>query len=414
MNYRNGVITGIALTLLLGAAGWAAWALLGAKAGEGKAAPPAVPATVPKPFKEDQATTLTLTPEAEERLKIQLGTVERKSVPRKRAYGSEVTVPPGRSVIVSAPVAGLLRAAPGVSPAAGLTVKKGQPLLELAPLLDPVGRANLLAVKTEAEGQVINAGEQFKAAKVALERAKKVLEGGAGRQRDVDEAQAQVDIAQKLVETATARRNLLNKVTGEVESGTTTAIVMEAPEDGLIRVVSALPGQTVPSGAALFEVMNLDRIWVRVPVYVGDLPEIDTAQPAEVGGLTARPGSAVRPAKPAVAPPTANAVAGTVDLFFDLENRESGHRPGERLGATLLLRDPAKSLTVPWSAVVWDVYGGAWVYEKAGDHAYARRRVVVRYVKDDTAVLESGPAEGTKIVTVGTEELFGTDAGFSK
>ena len=60
------------------------------------------------------------------------------------------------------------------------------------------------------------------------------------------------------------------------------------------------------------------------------------------------------------------------------------------------------------------------MYERTGDRAYARRRVVVRYVVGDdpaarTAVLESGPPAGTTVVTAGAAELFGTDdAGFSK
>jgi hypothetical protein len=54
------------------------------------------------------------------------------------------------------------------------------------------------------------------------------------------------------------------------------------------------------------------------------------------------------------------------------------------------------------------------VYEKTGDRSYTRRRVVVRYVAADTAVLESGPPPGTTVVTAGAAELFGTETGFSK
>jgi len=69
---------------------------------------------------------------------------------------------------------------------------------------------------------------------------------------------------------------------------------------------------------------------------------------------------------------------------------------------------------VPWSAVVFDIHGGTWVYERTGDRSYARRRVVVRYVAGDAAVLESGPPPGTAVVTAGAAELFGTETGFSK
>jgi len=71
-------------------------------------------------------------------------------------------------------------------------------------------------------------------------------------------------------------------------------------------------------------------------------------------------------------------------------------------------------VTVAWSAVVFDIHGGAWVYEKTADRTYTRRRVVVRYVTEGVAVLESGPAAGTKVVTAGAAELFGAETGYSK
>src|SRR6478752_4323760 len=99
MNYRSGVITGVVATLLAAGAAGAGWWLLVRKPGAAeKAAPPPVPATVPKAFKEDAATAVTLTAEAEAKLALKTGAVERKAVPRRRLYGGEVVVPPGRSL----------------------------------------------------------------------------------------------------------------------------------------------------------------------------------------------------------------------------------------------------------------------------------------------------------------------------
>src|SRR6187399_2430938 len=124
MTYRSGVLTGAAGALLLAgaaAAGW--WVVAGPTAGGGKPAPPPVPATVPVVFKEGQAPSVTLTPEGEARLAIRTATVERKPVPRVRVYGGEVTIPPGRALLVSAPLAGVLRPA-AKAPVAGMAVKQ--------------------------------------------------------------------------------------------------------------------------------------------------------------------------------------------------------------------------------------------------------------------------------------------------
>src|SRR4029078_12509353 len=121
------------------------------------------------------------------------------------------------------------------------------------------------------------------------------------------------------------------------------------------------------------------------------------------------------------APPVANPAAGTVDLFYATINwkpddprweavaatagfaRSDRARltPGQRVGVAVPLKETGDALVVPWAAVVIDVYGGTWVYERVGDRAFARHRVVLRYVRDGEAVLASGPKPGTRIVTNG-------------
>src|SRR3954471_8895578 len=98
MTYRQGLLPGVLTTALAAGAVGAGWWLYAAPAKEAtKPATPGIPATVPKPFKEDQAATVVLTPEAEAKLAVKLAKVERKSVPRARVFGGEVVVPPGKS-----------------------------------------------------------------------------------------------------------------------------------------------------------------------------------------------------------------------------------------------------------------------------------------------------------------------------
>lgn len=372
------------------------------------------PATVAKTFKEDQANVITLSPEAVERLGVQTRPAERKSVKRTRVYGGEVTIPAGRTILVSAPLNGSLRAPKGGVPQPGRSVEKGQVIFELLPLLSPEGRVNLATARIDADSQVKTAQSQLDAADIALDRAKRVFASDAGSKKAVDEAQALDDVAKKTYEAAVARRDLLQKVVGDIEKGTSAPLTIDSPEAGLLRNVSAQPGQTVPSGAALFEVVNVDRVWVRVPVYVGDLSDLNTEADVLVADLTARPNAPTYPAKSVTAPPSANPLTGTVDRFYELDNRKPHCSPGERVGVAMTLKGDAVSLTVPWSAVIHDIHGGAWVYEQTAERTYTRRRVVVRYVTGSDAVLASGPAPGALVVIAGAAELFGTETGFSK
>jgi RND family efflux transporter MFP subunit len=415
MNYKSGVLTGVVASFaLMGsvAAGW--WLLHGERASAEKPAAPAPPAKVGQVAKEDEFNLVKLTREAQGRLGLSTGKVERRAAPRQRVYGGEVTVPPGQAIIVSAPLGGILKAPEGGVPAAGSTVKKGRVVYQLVPLLTPEGRVNLASAQIDADGQIKSAETQVEATKIALDRAQRMLKNDTGSKAKVDDAQAAYNLAVKALEVAKDRRAVLLRAAGEIEKGTAAALPIESPEDGLLRGVTALAGQTVPSGAALFEVVNVDKVWVRVPVYVGDIPDLNTRQDALAGNLAGGPGQKRRAARPIPAPPSANAANGTADLYYEVDNREARFRPGERISMSLPVVGEAESLTVPWSAVVFDVHGGAWVYEQAGERAYRRRRVLVHHVAGETAVLDAGPAPGTPVVTAGAAELFGTEVGFGK
>lgn len=415
MNYYSGLISGVVATLLLAGTAFLAWKMAGTPAAKDtKAAAPAPAAKVSRTAKEDDFNTLTLTKQAETRLGIRTAAVERKAVPRVRVLGGEITLPPGRTLIVAAPLNGTLRASEGGMPAPGATVKKGQTLVLLDPLLTPEAKATLAASAVDAEGQVKSAQTQVEGSEIALTRARKLHSERVGSQRNVDEAKERHDLAVQALAAATARRDLLTRVVGDLEKGTATPIRVSAPEGGMLRSVSALPGQCVPSGATLFEVIDPSRVWVRLGVYVGDLPELAANADVRVGNLADLPGAAARRARLVQAPPSANALAATVDLFYELDNKDGRLRPGQRVGVHVPLKSRESNLVVPWSAVIHDIHGGTWVYENSKPLTYTRLRVVVHYVAGDLAVLTAGPAVGTKVVTEGAAELFGTEVGFAK
>lgn len=414
MRYVQQIATAVLSLALAAAVGAGAWWLVTHKPAVSSSDKPLPPAGVSKVVKEDELNTVTLTEEAEKRIGLAVASVEKKNVRRVRVYGGEVTVPVGRTILVSAPLTGIVKAPPGGELKAGQSIKTGQIVFFFVPLLTPDGRANLSASLADAEGQVNNAKTQLNLTKIALDRAKRVLKEGAGSQRQVDEAQAAHDQAAKTLDATDARYGILKKVIGDAETGTTAPIPIEAPESGILRTISALPGQTVPSGAALFEVIDISTVWMRVPLPVGDIDSIARGSAAQVGKLSAPPGTRLPSAKPVAAPPSANALAATVDVFYELPNPEGKLIPGQRLGVTIPLADARESLTVPWSSVVFDIDGGTWVYEQIGPRRYTRRRVVVGYTFGTDAVLASGPPVGAKVVTAGVQELFGAETGFVK
>src|SRR5690242_3749103 len=64
-------------------------------------------------------------------------------------------------------------------------------------------------------------------------------------------------------------------------------------------------------------------------------------------------------------------------------------------------------LSVPYAAILYDPDGKTWVYAQAEARVFVRTPVDVERIADGVATLKSGPAAGTAVVVVGTEELYG-------
>jgi len=393
-------------------------------------AKPTPPAKVNNAVKESQLTSVVLTPDAEKKLGLEVAVVERRVLPRLRAYGGEVVLPTNALLTVSAPLGGTLQLSTGKDslpvgvPHVGAQVGKGQAMFSLVPnILTQAeqfslaqAKLQLSQVKIDAEGQVMQAKVQVDAAKIALERAERLFREMAGTRKDVDDAIARLELAQKTYDAAAQRQSLVDKLELDPEKGGVKAVTIAAPQKGLVRAIFAEAGELVPAGAPLFEIMNVDTVWIKVPIYVGEAADIDTAQGARIGSLGDLPGAAGVRAKPAQAPPTAQAQAAAVDLYFSLANAGGAYRPGQRVCALLTLKGQEKSLGLPWSAVVHDIHGGAWVYVQKAENTYSRQRVQVRYVDNDWAVLDEGHGTsglaGARVVTAGAAEVFGSEFGF--
>ncbi len=384
------------------------------------------PAKTTYPVAETSLNLIHLEEVAAKRMKSQ--TVQMRTMPRARSYGADLMLPSGATVIVSAPLAGTLQTSGTSFPQVGETVKESDGLLELLPLLSPeravltpserirfAEAKNALAQsRIDADGQFQQATVQVEAATIALERADRLLREQAGTIRAVDEAKAQLQLAKKALAAATTRKRLVDGILLDEKAGTLEPIVITSPMSGIIRNTQVRAGQMIAAGAPLFEVMNDEILWLRVPVYVGDLNDIDIEKPARLTLLDGRQGDGDLLVKPATLPPTALPLTAAVDLYFELPNPKHAFRPGQKVAAQLTLKGAAKQLAVPWSAVIHDIYGGQWVYEETTPGEYVRRRVDVGWVDGDWAALQHGPQPGTRVVTAGVAELAGTEFGFQK
>jgi RND family efflux transporter MFP subunit len=366
----------------------------------GKGPPPAS-MTGKKP--ESEIARVTLTAQTEQRLGIRVTQVLQRSSPRTRTLGGDVVPSSGRSLVIVAPVAGRL-ANVGSELRVGQLVRRGDPILRLTPVaaVDRDLRANAGRAGAVAESRLA-------AMEARLARAEKLLPVGAGSVRAVEEARAERDSAKAELEAAKSRLGLLERAPLEAD----VAVTLRAPEDGVVRAVSAPSSTLVPAGAPLFELVGTGALWVRANVFVGDLRSIRPDAAARVRPLTAPPSSSDEEALPVSGPPTADPATASFDLYFALP-KESVFRPGERVALTLTYAGETSGTSIPASAVIRDVGGTAWVYEAVSEHAFERRRVEVERVEEGFASVSRGIAEGARVVAEGSAELYGFEFGSGK
>ncbi|MEP7383478.1 MAG: efflux RND transporter periplasmic adaptor subunit [Gemmatimonadota bacterium] len=388
------------LALLLSATGLAC-------GGGADADAPPKPVSISNPVTEASLTTVTLSAEAERRLAIAVDTVAVRPMEASRSLPGEVMAAPGMSQQLVAPVAGRVTRAGGAAPPpSGARVSGGAQLLALIPIATDLGTASTTEALQIAEARLTRA-------RLEAERVTTLWRDRLVSARDREVAEAELAIAQAARDAAEGRAMLTDGTRGTPDG--VTPLVVRAPFDGVVRALLVGEGQLVAAGTPLLEVVRLASVWVRVAAYVGDIGRLDTRARASIQPLGAPDGARVLPAMPVAAPPSADPLSASADLYYEVANVGVGLRPGERVQVAVPLRGArSERLTVPWASVVFDHEGGSWVYERLGDHQYARRRIVLGEVVREWAEVRSGIAAGALVVTAGAAELLGTEFGAGK
>ena len=363
----------------------------------------AAPAKVENRVKESDLTRVRLSPEAERRLGIQVVDAVETVVSDVSQIAGEIMLIPGKSLVATAPVAGTVHLArPDL--AAGQTIRKGETLFRLTPVLGPQRD-----LRTSYEAEVQSARVRLDTATRQLERARRLLRDLAGSQKNVEAAEQEFGQAKAAYEAAVERLDRLK--THPLEADVDMQI--PAPETGIVRQIQVSENQTVTAGATLMEVIDVRRVWLRVPVYSGDLEGLSRQKTVPVRDVDGR--GAVRHATRVAAAPTADPVAVTADLYFELANPDGQLRPGQRMMVALPSSTAGrKAIVVPASAVLYDIHGGSWIYVNRAPQEFQRQRVEVLQTDGAKVILARGPSPGAKVVSAGAAELFGTEFGAGK
>jgi hypothetical protein len=151
-------------------------------------------------------------------------------------------------------------------------------------------------------------------------------------------------------------------------------------------------------------------LWLRVPVGGSDLNNVDRTQPALVSRLDR--GIQAQAFSPLLMPLT-NPVENNAELYYAVDPALHGLTAGQRVMVELsLIGAPRK--VIPYSAVLYDLGGDAFVYTSPEPRVFVRQPIGIDHIDGSRAVLTQGPAAGSAVVTVGGPQLFGVEFGVGK
>jgi multidrug efflux pump subunit AcrA (membrane-fusion protein) len=383
--------------------------------GCGNTVKPASGTSPEKPKAEADLAFATISKKAYVSLEIKTKPIEIKEVNERLALTGWIMAKPGHEVTLTAPTSGYVNFLKSQHvPIAGEHVKVNQDLLQLDPVLSPVERIQVQSLKTTIESDLKKAEITFKTADSELMRTRELFMQvpPLKNKQDLELAQKAYDHAKE--EIAAAKQKLTFFATPSFN--------IRAPLPGTVLQLHAGPGQYVPASAPLITIIDLNPIWIRVPIQEFDLPRVDPKQSVSITWKNPIQEPGDRPpffqARPTGRVAQVDPLKRTADLWYELEvTKDTQHAMTQLATKDLMVNvllpigKKEKAAVVPYSAIVFDTHGNAYVYldrtaDKATKHQFERRRIQIVCSTDEGLIVRSSLSDGELLVTNGAAALY--------
>ena len=174
-----------------------------------------------------------------------------------------------------------------------------------------------------------------------------------------------------------------------------------APISGIITSRNACIGQKVDSSTQLFEIMNLDNVWLEADIFEKDLTKVQVGQTVKVK-VSAYPQS-IFTGKIFYIGNTLNSDTKTINILVEIDNKQEKLKPGMFAETNIVIGEKQSTLVVQKEAVLEDEnLKVVFVREEEGYH----RHVVTTGIESVEMVeILSGLAPGDIVVTKGNYQL---------
>ena len=180
-----------------------------------------------------------------------------------------------------------------------------------------------------------------------------------------------------------------------------------SPISGTVSRRDVTVGTYVKEGSPLFEIVNLQRVWVLLDAYESDLPWIHTDDPVAFS-IPAMPGKSFR-AKVSYIDPYINAATRVAQVRLELDNPGMLLKPGMFVRAVLSSGNAGNTtaLLIPKTAVLW-TGKRAVVYVKVPHRetpSFVYREITLGARTGNFYVVENGLQEGEEIASNGVFKI---------
>ncbi|HMF18931.1 MAG TPA: efflux RND transporter periplasmic adaptor subunit, partial [Gemmataceae bacterium] len=337
-----------------------------------------------KPKVESDLPVITLNAEAYKSLRIVSEPIHTEKIQEFLQLTGWIMAPQGKEVTITAPVAGYVRLSDKLkrSPIRGENVDSGKELFNLEPVLSPVEEIQLKILKQGVESELKKTLSTYQNAEKELKRTKDLMKKGLSTQQELDQKQVRFDLAEEDLKAARKKQEFFQNPTRSIL----------ARQPGSVLQVHVSPGQYVAAAAPLVTIADLKQLWVRVPIPELDFPSVEAKKEVSVRlkGMNQTSGTdknhrpaATFKAEPVAMVPQVDTVKHTVDVIYQLMPGPRGISFAKDQMVTVFVplgKERVESV-VPYSAVVFDAFGGSWIYldrgaDKGGHKFHFERRRV--------------------------------------
>lgn len=335
-------------------------------------------------------------------LPIKTTAAANRSMVKRLMIPGEVHAAAGRQAQAVAPTAGILLPTPDAKlPVIGQKVKRGEKLAVVQPLF-----SDITARLTEARAAAQQTGVEHESARGTFERISGLAKQEAKSQRELQEAETKLRLAEAAHEAARKLERAYSASTADILNGDSDAapnFSLVSPIDGVIaRHTDKAAGELIAEGEIVYTILNRDTVYLH-----GMIPENETVSSGDVTDVDCVVGGKDGERVKALSADRGRllAIGGEVDaesrtysIHVETPNTDARLRIGQRVTLEISASDAKDAIAVPESALI-EEDGGLSVYVQTSGETFVKR-IVQTGIRDNGWVgILKGVREGERVVS---------------